>query len=163
VEQVLFLRRDTRLSMLCLMLDLYNNPDFANNPSVYNKKGEFQYIEKCAIKFNLIENIGDAAYFDVNLAYRILTNEKEVVKFFFRDIIKYQAYVKCYRSVNYRAPDYDADKIVEKIGKSLSFDGFIKIDPLEKDRLPKIVIYNIDDSNSSTPNIKSNDVFYKDL
>lgn len=149
--------------MLCLMLDLYNNPDFANNPSVYNKKGEFQYIEKCAKKFNLIENIGDAASFDVSLAYKILANEKDVIKFFFRDIIKYQAFVKCHCSANYRAPDYDADRIVGKIGKSLSFDGFIKIDPLEKDRLPKIVIYNISDSGSSNPNIKNEDVFYKDL
>lgn len=154
MEQVLFLKRDTRLAILNLMLELYNNPV----ADYYDRNGEFQYIEKCAKKFNILENIGEAAYIVNSQSYKILSQEKDVVKTFFRNLIYYQAFVKTNRSSYILWPLTCANCHIEKIDKKLIIEDYVKIDPLEG-----IMIYSIGDINNKISQASNNDIYYKDL
>ena len=159
MEQIIFLNRDTRLAILCIMFDVYNNEVQEH----YNRSAEFKYIEKCANKFNMLESMGEAAYLDINKACKILKKEKDVVKVLFRDLISYQAYLKSNYNTGLYLPYACAKWTIEKIDKKLVRESNIVVDPLGEDCLQKIIIYNVGDTENKNLGVINNDVFYKDL
>lgn len=180
MEQVLFLKKETRLAILSLMLSFYNNPKIR----FFNKKLAFSFIKKCAKKFELSASIGNAYYFEVDDAYDILKKEKEEVKYFFREILKYQAYVTADYKKTIFEPHECAEDILDIVfgwrsHVPITSDiWFVKQDPFAKEnRGRQYIIYNIEDLDydnvvslnlnniclNQKSKITKEEIFYKDL
>ena len=160
MEQVIFLRKKTRLAILCLMLDCYNN-DIAK---YYSKNIEFGFIKKCANEFNFLENIGNIINFDINQAYFILRHENNTVRQLLVKLLGYQAFCRISYNIAYGKEGINyTKKILNNVDSSLSLDDYIKDNPLSNTVSPILKIYNIDDPCAEETNQKKEDLLYKDL
>ena len=166
MKEILFLREETRLSILCLLIEIYNQS------GVSYFCIEFDYIEKVAEKFEMQDRLGEAAYFGKERACSILANEKREVIFFYRELMQYLIHTektaqKAKESEAFRRRNNCFEPcVIRELGDMINKDIVFSYVSYASDPLNNTKYFNI--ASTSNHAVKehcnnSNEILFKDL